>query len=58
MPRYDFKCRVCNEVFERIAPVEVTTVQCYICKPVYQLGIPLASIADRQLSFPAQIHIH
>jgi putative FmdB family regulatory protein len=62
MPRFDYKCRVCGEVFERIAPRDVDILPCPTCPPRLVLAIdptiPVSPLADRQLSAPANIHIH
>jgi len=49
MPRYDFLCPVCLVTFEAITPVDVVTLPCVSCQQIQ---------AVRQLSYPAQIHIH
>jgi len=58
MPRYDFKCRVCGEVFEAIASSDVTAMTCVVCPPQALQQVFTMSVADRQLSCPANIHIH
>lgn len=48
MPRYDFKCRACNEMHEAIVPVTMQQKICPVC---------LLFAAERQLSAPARIFI-
>jgi putative FmdB family regulatory protein len=56
MPRYDFKCRTCGITFEAITPVGTNDLPCIQCVNTHPVVIE--HIADRQLCFPAQIHIH
>jgi putative FmdB family regulatory protein len=46
MPTYDFKCRKCDLVFEKLVHSAITLVPCDKCSD---------SGADRQLSCPASI---
>lgn len=46
MPLYDFRCRICDTVFEQIVPCEITLVPCRVCP---------AAPSDRQLSAPGGI---
>lgn len=57
MPNYDFKCRRCQIVFERIVPATVTVVNCPKCIPhmvqVQNKMVSLPTYSDRQLSAPS-----
>jgi len=48
MPTYDFKCRKCDLVFEKLVPAAVTLIPCNKCSD---------SGADRLLSAPASIRM-
>ena len=50
MPRYDYRCRVCQEVAEAITSYDQKEILCPVCNT--------GAIADRQVSAPANIHIH
>lgn len=59
MPRYDFKCRECSAVFEAVVPFNLMTVPCVACNnPDPTMTTLGQAIADRQLCFPATIHVH
>lgn len=55
MPRYDYKCRVCGETFEALAPPSVAVMGCIYCDST---KIFTLALADRQLSAPSHIQIH
>jgi hypothetical protein len=56
MPRYDFKCVRCDNIFERTVDHMVTTLQCPFC--VLTEKTPLPAIAIRLLCSPSVIQIH
>ena len=53
MPRYDFKCPRCGVTFESVVPYELMMLPCIDCT-----SQPEPVMAERQLCFPARIHIH
>jgi len=63
MPIYDFKCRKCSGVFEKIVKSEVIVMPCELCPPKGlvldhtkpQVEIPY--LADRMLSVPGSIRM-
>lgn len=54
MPRYDFKCPQCGITFEAIASVSLMEMSCVECSKQSKTLV----MAERQLCFPAMIHIH
>jgi len=59
MPRYDFKCRECNQIFEALVPHTLSVLPCICCNNNNPLITSLGqALADRLLCFPSRIHIH
>lgn len=56
MPLYDFKCRVCGYVYEKILAATQTTDICPRCTPPRKADVAWTpSVADRLLSCPGGI---
>lgn len=54
MPRYDFICPACQVKFEAIVPSTQKQRACDACL----INRDQLVMAERQLCFPASIHIH